>query len=355
MTKDTYAYYCLAIFFGVIGFFSPAVWLIAGFFLIVAITGSREGHNKAVEKTWKNATVDDANWRDLFHTACESPAETAFLDILIKEYNLKPDRGLLKSETLVCELQFVDGRYRYDFLLNGRQIVEVDGHEYHSSQDAKERDRIRDEFSVSRKYHVLRIPAYIVFKYPQRAILSVRDALVKSELPIAPNRPQIEPETKKSFFAHTSEAMAGFDRFMDDVDFRVQVSKHLDEFEKTVKAESEQIDFVVDYAENMIKHPDIYTLDHLSKLVWTKILLPKDSANDKVRQQVNERVEELVGERNARFKGIKERCVANEVFGRNMKNILIEMKCPVETGKKLSFSVYPFFYLMRHATTDDLN
>ncbi|WP_273728864.1 endonuclease domain-containing protein [Brucella gallinifaecis] len=353
MTKDTYSTICTALFFLVVGFWIPWLWLVSAFFFFLAFGAANT--NVDTPKTWKNATADDANWRDLFHAACESPAETAFLDILIKEYDLKPDRGLLKSESLVCELQFTDGRYRYDFLLNGRQIVEVDGHEYHSSPEAKERDRIRDEFSVSRQYHVLRIPAYVVFKHPQRVILSVREALVKSDLPIAPNRPQIEPETKKSFFKHTSEAMAGFDRFMDDVDFRVQLSKHLDEFEKAVKAESEQVDFVIDYAENMIKHPDIYTLVHASKLVWTKILLPKDSDNERIRQHVNERVQELVEKRNARFKVIKERCIANEVFGNNMKNILIEMKCPVETGKKLSFSAYPFLYLMRHATTDDLN
>ncbi|RVJ49451.1 DUF559 domain-containing protein [Sinorhizobium meliloti] len=117
-------------------------------------------------RTWRDAKPEDDDWLTLFCEGCESPAEEQFLRALVKEFVLKPDNGVLKSPKLTLAMQVKVANYRYDFLANGRQVIEVDGADYHSSPEQVERDRIRDEHSVHRGYKVLRIPAIVVFKTP---------------------------------------------------------------------------------------------------------------------------------------------------------------------------------------------
>lgn len=51
------------------------------------------------------------------------------------------------------------GRYRVDFLVGGRLIIEVDGYQHHADQAAFRRDRERDRYLELRGFRVLRFTA----------------------------------------------------------------------------------------------------------------------------------------------------------------------------------------------------
>jgi quercetin dioxygenase-like cupin family protein len=59
---------------------------------------------------------------------------------------------------------------RVDFLANKHLVVEIDGAAYHSSAEAVENDRIRDEYLIENGYVILRIPAKVVFNSPGDAV-----------------------------------------------------------------------------------------------------------------------------------------------------------------------------------------
>ncbi|MEM9580792.1 MAG: DUF559 domain-containing protein [Pseudomonadota bacterium] len=121
----------------------------------------------------------DANWRERFHRLCDSPAETAFLDAMIDTFDLVPKNGLLVGAGLELNLQVPVSRYRLDFLINARLIVEIDGHRWHSSPQAVARDAARDAYFRSEGYIVLRIPAKFALYEPQVAIAKVRQACAR--------------------------------------------------------------------------------------------------------------------------------------------------------------------------------
>lgn len=129
--------------------------------------------------SWLNATPED-DWYDLFMAECESPAEEQFLAAMIRELNLKPSAGKLVCSLLTLEMQVRSPPYRFDFLVNGRQVVEIDGAAWHSSPEQVERDRIRDKISLERGYKVLRIPAKVVFRTPNEAVRRVKATLAET-------------------------------------------------------------------------------------------------------------------------------------------------------------------------------
>lgn len=100
--------------------------------------------------------------REDFRMHFDSPAEEAFLDIMVRHYELKPVDDCLMGRGITLELQYPIDKCRADFLINDCLIVEIDGAAYHSSKQAKARDTRRDKFIRRQGYHILRIPA----KYP---------------------------------------------------------------------------------------------------------------------------------------------------------------------------------------------
>ena len=122
-------------------------------------------------------TAADPRWRSDFLRFCESPAEAAFLNAMIDDYGLQPQKGALQGGGLTLELQVKMHDYRVDFLAQGWLVIEVDGEAYHSSAEAVMNDRQRDEFMVGRGYRVLRLPAKLVFGTPAAAVAKVRAAL----------------------------------------------------------------------------------------------------------------------------------------------------------------------------------
>lgn len=157
-----------------------------GFFEEVSTYKPNDSFEKTPQRSWLNVKPEDKDWYDLFIAECESPAEEKFLSSMIREFDLKPDNGKLISPILTLEMQVELARYRFDFLVNGRQIIEIDGAAWHSSPEQVARDRIRDEFSVKHGYKVLRIPAKVVFNTPQEAIRRVKATLIDTPQYTAP-------------------------------------------------------------------------------------------------------------------------------------------------------------------------
>ena len=77
---------------------------------------------------------------------------------------------------LKLQMQVPVGRYRLDFLVDKRLIVEVDGAAYHSSPEAVEKDGQRDTFMKGEGFAVIRIPAKITLYNPKEAVERVRRA-----------------------------------------------------------------------------------------------------------------------------------------------------------------------------------
>lgn len=129
----------------------------------------------------------DPDWKGYFLRACDSPAETAFLEAIIRAYDLKPDKGMLKGGSLTLDLQHGVGphtpfpKYRLDFLANGWLDIEIDGAEFHSSEEAIAQDKARDEFMRARGCDVLRVPAKVVFTSPQEAVRQVREKIASGK------------------------------------------------------------------------------------------------------------------------------------------------------------------------------
>lgn len=119
---------------------------------------------------------DAATLRASLHSFCDSPAETAFLDAMIYAFDLKPVNGVLTGRGLRLQMQVPVERYRLDFLLDRRLVVEIDGAAFHSAPEAIEKDRQRDAALSARGFEILRIPAKISLYAPQDAIARVRQA-----------------------------------------------------------------------------------------------------------------------------------------------------------------------------------
>lgn len=166
----------IIVFLLLVSFFFPYTLLVIGWLIwtIYDDLNSPVITQVSPAPTWRDVKTDDNDWLSKFCEGCESPAEEQFLLAMVRAFNLKPASGKLISPTLTLEMQVNVGRYRFDFLANGRQVIEIDGAAWHSSHEQIERDRIRDEYSVDQGYRVLRIPAKVVFNTPDKAISQVK-------------------------------------------------------------------------------------------------------------------------------------------------------------------------------------
>lgn len=211
------------------GFAFPLVWIAAAFFAYTTFQAFPDPEPETPESMYRTrqSTViaDDPEWREYFLAACESPAETAFLEAMIKGYDLKPNKGILVGAGIELDMQTEYKPYRLDFLVNRWLVVEVDGAEWHSSPEAVKRDGIRDEFFRAKGFAVLRIPAKVVFQKPTEAMSRVRAA-------IANGRPAQKVAVKAapiSVDKTFTNSMSAFGKFIDDVDAHVTREKAIQE------------------------------------------------------------------------------------------------------------------------------
>ncbi len=128
-------------------------------------------------------SAEDIRW------ACESPAETAFLDTMVSAYALQTGPGAIEGRGLRLRNQVSMGRlniysgyassqYRADFLIDEKLVVEIDGATYHSSPEAVARDRQRDADIRREGYSIVRIPAQVVFEDSAAVVKRVEDARI---------------------------------------------------------------------------------------------------------------------------------------------------------------------------------
>lgn len=96
------------------------------------------------------------------------------------------------ADAIESEVWFGDplkhSRYRVDFLLkDARLIVELDGHEYHSTKDQLEKDAIRQRYLTRAGYSVIRFTGREVNRDVEACVAEVRE-LYKERIQRAPGK-----------------------------------------------------------------------------------------------------------------------------------------------------------------------
>ncbi|MCF6110812.1 endonuclease domain-containing protein [Mesorhizobium muleiense] len=302
-------------------------------------------------RTWRDAKPEDDDWLTLFCEGCESPAEEQFLRAMVKEFDLKPDNGVLKSPKLTLAMQVEVANYRYDFLANGRQVIEVDGAGYHSSTEQVERDRIRDEYSVQGGYKVLRIPAIVVFKTPDEAIRRVKAALAETPTFTQPQRmkPAIQ---KKTIAQHFDAFVDGLDKLNQHVEIAVQTKRATEGFLSAISSEQLFLKAMVAEAEldrrveEMSPQPrkhydalkrDLFLNEEPRPLIyeWKKIAMPSLVEDRDIQWKIDAEYATAMNERNQRLAELKERCVKDPRLTRLLCRKLVDAGFPADEAIKI--------------------
>ena len=160
-----------------LGPFILPLFFVGGIAGVLAWRRTSADYTKVPKTPLQHITPSTPNWRAHYFRACESPAEIAFLKAMIARYRLKPKKGVLVAPGIKLEMQKPISRYRADFVLNDRLVVEIDGARWHGSPEAKARDAKRDREMQAMRFEVLRIPAKTVFRTPKIAIKRINAAL----------------------------------------------------------------------------------------------------------------------------------------------------------------------------------
>lgn len=152
------------------GFILPFLWLGAAIVAFTLYADTRPVKVRTEDGRFPNTTGDDPDWRVQMRKCVESPAEEAFLNIMIDHFDLKPQNRSLQGNGLTLRMQVEALRYRLDFLVDEALVVEIDGAQWHSSPEAMARDKKRDQELVEAGYTVVRIPAKIALYDHEKAI-----------------------------------------------------------------------------------------------------------------------------------------------------------------------------------------
>lgn len=337
-------------------FFFPFTLILVGFLAWTIYEDFKPSSRLEVppRPTWRDARPEDANWLDLFCEGCESPAEEAFLRAVVKEFDLQPQSGTLISPKLTLEMQVEIASYRFDFLANGRQVIEIDGAAYHSSPDQMERDRVRDEYCVERGYKVLRIPASTVFNMPDEVVQRVKAIL--AETPVYTRPRPTKFVSRKGTIAQNvaafSETLAELNRSKDATD---QQQRSMAGFKSAISREEILLGALVRSAESdqrieamSPEQRKIYNelLDHVADIAeahedfaggcgWEKIIKPAPVEDLEVQRQIEAEYEIAIAARDERLRKVRERCTKDPVFRQFLCRRMIEAGYPEEERVKL--------------------
>lgn len=269
----------IALFLCVTGIVFPPLFILAAFFAWTVFDDWN--HSKLTDAAGPpinilTVTADHANWKSYYLSACESPAEEAFLNAMILGYDLSPTKGVLTSSNLALEMQVEINRYRVDFIANKWLIIEVDGAAYHSSPDAIAKDKVRDSCLMDDGYTVLRIPAKIVFQKPKQAVSNVRAALAVGRVPKDHEIETRLPWTVVRSLSLVRKTIADIDTFVTTTS---TVQKAMIKPNAAFEAEKNAIEFALDEARTTLKteafcreseqHAELFAdaYDELAKLV----------------------------------------------------------------------------------------
>lgn len=324
-------------------FFFPYVLILVGLFAWSIYEDLASPQPKSVPPSpiWSDITSEQSNWLALFCNKCESPAEEKLFITMVEAFGLKPYQGKLISPQLTLEIQVNVGNYRFDFIVNGRQIIEVDGATYHSSPAQVERDRIRDEFSRRNGYKVLRIPASIVFHTPDEAVRRVKAALV--ETPTYSTPTPAKPEvSKKTFMQHInafSEGLASLNHYVDVMskkqsamaDFKSAIAVEiigLETLTQTVEQEmisvqwfkTQSVDAQNRFIENLnsmgVKFQDENSLRETFK--WKEIIKPCSVEDVELQHLIENEYKYDMNERDQRLSKLKIRAQKDIIFAQKL-------------------------------------
>ncbi|MGO8150450.1 endonuclease domain-containing protein [Rhizobium leguminosarum] len=247
----------LTVIFVAGGFVFPFLFLLAAFFAWTIYSDLTEPRPTAppgdawYTRRW-TVTAEDPEWKTYFLRFCESPAEEAFLEAMINAYKLLPNDGILLGSGVDLNLQVEHKPYRVDFLVNKWLVVEIDGAAWHSSPDAVERDRIRDEFFVANEFAVVRIPAKIVFTAPGKAIEMVRAAVAGG----APSKKVVTTPPRASVAQSLLQAVKLVDKFVSEVEAGItkasEIQSSIGLSRQTFAVEKMVIDSAIAAARNVV-------------------------------------------------------------------------------------------------------
>ena len=240
----------------VAGFIFPPLFVVAALLVWSIVADYRRPKDVHpagwFDRRW-SVTAEDSDWVSCFLPICESPAETAFLEAMIPAFDLKPEKGVLRSETLKLDLQAKIPPYRVDFLANDWLVIEIDGAAYHSSPEAIARDRARDKDLQSGPYVVLRIPAKVVFTAPGDAVERVKAALLSGRTP----RPTVG-DALRAVSLPTAKGMLGgmadaAERFSTYMATSLAVTEALKPVELAIASEKSVFDAAMNWARHKIE------------------------------------------------------------------------------------------------------
>ncbi|MFM4862285.1 endonuclease domain-containing protein [Aeromonas media] len=353
-------------------FFFPYLLILVGLFAWSIYEDLASPQPKSVPPSpiWSDVTSEQSNWLALFCNVCESPAEEKFLITMVEAFDLKPYQGKLISPQLTLEMQVKVANYRFDFLANGRQVIEVDSATYHCSPDQVERDRIRDEFSRRNGYKVLRIPASIVFHTPDEAVRRVKAVIVETPVYTTPI-PAKPEENKKTFTQHInafSEGLVSMNHYVDimsqkqsitaDLKFAISIESNgleilsqmvIREIEIEKRLKTLSIDAQKEFSNNLesmgINLQDYDSLREAFK--WKKIIKPSPVENIDLQSLIEKEYEDDMNERDQRLLKIKERGQKDIAFAQKLCNKLKITSYPeTDVIKLVPPTVYAQHYLV---------
>lgn len=326
------------------GFAFPILFLPAffvGWSLLQDFRSPQQEVDAWFTRRW-TTTADDTKWKTYFLPFCESPAETSFLEAMISSYGLTPNKGLLKGIDLSLDMQVKIPPYRADFLINRWLVVEIDGATYHSSPEAIERDKARDDFLREHGYSVLRIPASVVFATPDEAINRVKIALCKNKSP-TPMRPGTTPQggTKKISIQEILSAVNGAtSKINSSIITQQEIDNYTKEHRDKFYAERLFIERALEMAEGEIRtkqfisqsteHQEAYfaAYDELDKILKKrnpeqkntqaeKFSIPPQPKNEahsdpNINDAINRARQTILSERECYFDSVRLRLMSNE-------------------------------------------
>lgn len=293
----------------------------------------------------RNVSKNDDEWEKYFLADCESPAEESFLTTVIEAFNLVPERGRLVGEKITLEMQIAKSRYRFDFLLNSSQIIEVDGAAWHSSQEQKERDRVRDEYCINCGYNVTRIPAKTVL-YDYKKTVEIFRTLIDVSHTYKESK-AVSTESKVVPRVTASDFINKINR---EIDSNLDIEKYSRDFKKTFENERMHLEIFCQSVERKIEI-EKYLADsesetksrfvahraRLSALVdsdeelvvnWLPIQEPSGISDPDLQARITSKFRALSEEREAYLKGLSERCSTDLRFRELLREKLTSCKYP---------------------------
>ena len=337
----------------VAGFIFPLLFIVAAILLWSVIADHRcpkDVHPDGwFDRRW-SVTAEDDDWVSCFLPICESPAETAFLEAMIPAFDLKPEKGVLRSETLKLDLQAKIPPYRVDFLANDWLVIEIDGAAYHSSPEAIAKDRARDKDLQSGPYTVLRIPAKVVFTVPDEAVKRVRAAMFTGSAPRKTVGDVLRTLTPKKGILDT---MAGYaDQFNSFMTTSLAVQEAMRPVELAFASERSVFDAAIKLARHRVEIEEFRARDALNqelldqakrdldKLIprradeWPKpksivevpaIVRPSPHRDPVIDEEIQQKFNALMGNRSQYYAGIAKEVGADERLSKLIRPALQEL------------------------------